>query len=153
MGSSEPRLTAGLIHDRGRGPEIRGTRVTVYHLLPEFLDPAATEAYICRIFQLTPEQVAAARAYILNHPDAVLAEHLKIEEKLAAGNRPEIVEKAKEIRGTLLKFKEWLAQREQGDAQDSRAAVASENGGGGSHLVPTFREWLGGQEAGRESGS
>src|SRR5437879_4760919 len=33
-----------LIHDRGRGPEIVGTRITVYNLLPHFLDPTATEA-------------------------------------------------------------------------------------------------------------
>ena len=33
-----------LIHDRGRGPEIVATRITVYNLLPYFLDGAVTEA-------------------------------------------------------------------------------------------------------------
>ena len=75
-----------LIHDRGRGPEIVGTRITVYNLLPHFLDPSATEAYICRVYELTPEQVAAARAYVLNNPETVLAEHLAIEARMAAGN-------------------------------------------------------------------
>jgi hypothetical protein len=44
-------------------PEIIGPRLTVYHLMPYFLDPTVTEAYLCRLYQLTPEQVSAARAY------------------------------------------------------------------------------------------
>ena len=85
-----PRLLeipGGLLHDRGRGPEIRGTRITVYNLLPHLLDPTATEDYIARVNQLTPDQVASAQAYILNNPDTVLAEHLRIEQKIAAGNK------------------------------------------------------------------
>lgn len=54
-------MDESLIHDRGRGPEIAGTRITVFHLLPYFLDPSATEAYICRVNNLTAEQVSAAR--------------------------------------------------------------------------------------------
>ena len=36
------KMTTDLIHDRGRGPEIVGTRITVYDLLPDFLDPRVT---------------------------------------------------------------------------------------------------------------
>jgi hypothetical protein len=43
------------IHDRGRGPEVKGTRITVYNLLPHFLYPTATEAYICRVEEQTTE--------------------------------------------------------------------------------------------------
>jgi hypothetical protein len=43
-------MAIDLIHDRGRGPEVKGTRITVYNLLPHFLDPTATEAYICRVY-------------------------------------------------------------------------------------------------------
>ena len=111
--SDEPPIGTGLIHDRGRGPEIRGTRITVYNLLPDLLDSTATEEFICRVYQLTPEQVAAARAYILCNPDTVLAQHLRIEEKIAAGNSPEIRERAKETRATFLRFREWLAEREK----------------------------------------
>lgn len=60
------------------GPEIIGTRINVYHLLPYFLDPTATEAQIAALYELTIEQVAAARAYVLNNPDTVLARHLEI---------------------------------------------------------------------------
>jgi uncharacterized protein (DUF433 family) len=55
-------MATAAIHDRGRGPEIEGTRITVYNLLPHFLVEEATEASICRRYDLTPEQVAAARA-------------------------------------------------------------------------------------------
>jgi uncharacterized protein (DUF433 family) len=63
-----------LIQDQGCGPEITGTRITVYHLLQSFLDPTVTEEEICRIYDLTPLQVAAARAYVLSNPDTVRRE-------------------------------------------------------------------------------
>jgi hypothetical protein len=37
-------MATNLIHDRGRGPEIDGTRITVYNLLSDLLDPTATMA-------------------------------------------------------------------------------------------------------------
>ncbi len=114
-----------LIHDRGRGPEIKGTRITVYNLLPHFLDPTATEAYLCQLYDLTPEQVAAARAYVLNHPDTVLAEHLKIEARMAAGNPPEVIEQAKKTHAAFLSFREWLTQRQQAAALEHAAGTIS----------------------------
>ena len=91
-----------MIHDRGRGPELIGTRITVYNLLPYFLDPSVTEADIARSYDLTPEQIAAARAFVLNNADSVLAEHLKIEERLARGNPPEVREEAERAKRTML---------------------------------------------------
>jgi uncharacterized protein (DUF433 family) len=73
------RMANELIHDRGRGPEIAGTRITVSNLLPDFLEPAKTEADICRIYELTPDQVSAARAYVLISAETILAKHLEIE--------------------------------------------------------------------------
>ena len=87
-------MATGVIHDRGRGPEIDGTRITVYNLLSDFLDSTATEASIGRLYDLTPEQVAAARAYVLNNPETVLAEHLRIDARMSAGNPPEVIEQA-----------------------------------------------------------
>src|SRR5436190_15832441 len=106
-------MTTELIHNRGRGPEIVGTRITVYNLLPHFLDPTATEAYICRVYELTPEQVAAARAYVLNNPETVLAEHLRIEARMADGNPPQVIEQARHTHAAFLSFKQWLAERQQ----------------------------------------
>jgi uncharacterized protein (DUF433 family) len=114
-------MASELIHDRGRGPEIVGTRITVYNLLPDFLEPAKTESEICRIYELAPEQVAAARAYVLNNAETVLAKHLEIEAKMAEGNPPPLIEKMKETHAALLRFKDWLANRENTDAKHFRA--------------------------------
>jgi uncharacterized protein (DUF433 family) len=142
-----------LIHDRGRGPEIVGTRVTVYNLLPHFLDATATEASICRLYELTPEQVAAARAYVLNNADTVLARHLEIEARMAAGNPPEVIERAQQTHATFLSFKEWLARRRQAEAQENGDESPAASGRSGSGELPTFREWLAEQELRPAKGS
>jgi uncharacterized protein (DUF433 family) len=128
-------MTSDLIQDRGRGPEIAGTRITVYNLLSSFLDPTVTEEEICRVYDLTARQVAAARAYVLNNPETVLAEHLKIEERLAAGNPPEVRQRAGRAKEVLQSFRQWLAERESANGADER-------GQGRSGRFPTFREWL-----------
>jgi uncharacterized protein (DUF433 family) len=135
-------MTCELIHDCGRGPEIVGTRITVYNLLPDFLDSTATEAQICQLYDLTPEQVAAARAYVLNNPDTVLAEHMRIEAKMSAGNRPEVLEKARRTHAAFVSFKEWLDRRKAAEAQ---AGVGSQSGNHAS--IPSFREWLAERES------
>lgn len=139
MGSWE--MANNLIHDRGRGPEIVGTRITVYNLLLHFLDAATTEAAICRLYELTPEQVAAARAYVLNNADSILARHLGIEARMAAGNPPEVIERAKQTHAAFLSFKDWLAKRQQAEAQENAEALTSRSGESGSERLPAFREW------------
>ncbi len=140
-------MASDLIHDRGRGPEIVGTRITVYDLLPNFVDAAATEDYICRLYDLTAEQVAAARAYVLNHPESVLAEHLAIEARLAAGNPPEVIEQAKKTHATFVKFREWVAERDKAEgataaAGTDAASSTPQSRGTGSEPFPTFQQWL-----------
>jgi len=46
-------MPADVIEDRGRGPEIVGTRITVYNLLQAFLDRKATEEEICRVYEFS----------------------------------------------------------------------------------------------------
>jgi uncharacterized protein (DUF433 family) len=142
-----------LIDDRGRGPELVGTRITVYNLLPHFLDASTTEASICRMYDLTPEEVAAARAYVLNNPDAVLARHLDIEARMAAGNPPEVIERAKQTHATFLRFQDWLAQRRQIEAQKDAEESPSACGEKGRERLPTFQEWLTQQESMSEKGT
>lgn len=137
-------MTTDLIHDRGRGPEIVGTRITVYNLLPYFLDPSATELYICQVNGLTSEQVAAARAYVLNHVDSVLAEHLRIEARIADGNRPGAIEKAQKTRETFTKFKEWLAQRNSAAAGMQTTEAPGERA---TKRLAAFRDWMAQEEA------
>jgi uncharacterized protein (DUF433 family) len=140
-------MATDLIQDRGRGPEIVGTRITVYNLLPHFLDATVTEGSIARLYGLTAEQVGAARAYVLNNPDTVLAEHLRIEARMAAGNPPEVIEKAKQTRAAFLSFKQWLAERERAAAEEQTAGPASPSEQPCSNHFPTFREWLAERES------
>lgn len=135
-------MATDLIHDRGRGPEIVGTRITVYNLLVDFLDSEMTEAQICRLYELTPEQVGAARAYILNNPDTVLARHLEIEARNAAGNPPELVERMKRTQVVLQEFKHWLEKRRAEEAIEDRV-----RGAAATNLLPSFHEWLAEQES------
>jgi hypothetical protein len=146
-------MTTGPIHDRGRGPEIKGTRITGYNLLPYFLDPTATEAYIGEVYELTPEQVAAARAYVHNNPQEVLARHLEIEAKMAAGNPAEVVERAKKTHATFLSFKQWLAERELAESQEQTAKAASAGDGNGAKDLTTFWERIAQRESRPKEGS
>src|SRR5690349_20077478 len=123
-------MSSDFIHNRGRGPEIVGTRITVYNLVPYFLDPAVTESYIGELYELTPEQIAAARAYVINNTEAVLARHAQIEARLKAGNPPEVREKAKEIHTRFLKFREWAAQRKRASQENNDSPR------GGCHVSP-----------------
>ncbi len=135
-------MESDLIHDRGRGPEIVGTRITVYNLLPNFLDSTATEAYICQLYELTPEQVAAARAYVLNHADTVLAKHLEIEAKISLGNSPELIERSKKTHADFMRFKNWLAERQQSTPVIEAEEPASPNPRPNGGRVPTLKQWL-----------
>jgi uncharacterized protein (DUF433 family) len=120
------------------GPEILGTRLTVYHLLDSFLDPMVTECEICRVYNLTAQQVATARAFVLRNPETVLAQHLKIEERLAEGNPPAVRETAERAKGTFKNFREWLAKRQV----ENHAEDKTDRPG----LLPTFKEWLSQQD-------
>ncbi len=146
-------MSADLIHDRGRGPEIVGTRITVYNLLPDFLDAAKTEAEICRFYKLEPEQVASARAYVLNNAETVLAKHLEIEARLAVGNPPQLAERLRETHSTLLKFKEWLVSRDRADAGNDTTDQTADSAGNGSRQLLTFKAWLAEQASRPGAGS
>lgn len=136
-------MATELIHDRGRGPEILGTRITVYNLLPNLLDETATESYICKLYDLTPEQVAAARAYILNHPDEVLAKHLEIEARIAQGNPDELTRKLEAVRERYLRFRNW-ADAEHPATGDAQGREVSD---------PSYRNWFIAQVMGADQGS
>ncbi|HEX7448951.1 MAG TPA: hypothetical protein VF306_15465 [Pirellulales bacterium] len=137
-------MNESLIHDRGRGPEVIGTRITVMDLLPYFLDASATESYICQVNNLSADQVAAARAYALHHADKMLAEHLEVEVRIAAGNPPSVLDQAKKTHDAFVKFRQWLGEREQQRAIADRATPPSPPGVNG---LPAFREWIAGAEA------
>lgn len=134
-----------MIHNRGRGPEIVGTRITVYNLLPYFLDAAVTEDSIAACYDLTTEQVAAARAYALNNANAVLKRHAEIEARIAAGNPPDVAASLDRTRDRFLQFKEWAARRAEAEAKAQEAATGKSESVPG--VFPSFQEWLANQSS------
>ncbi len=92
MNSVETETTVpaeAVIHDRGRGPEIIGTRITVYSILDYALECWPPDR-IAAVFDLRTEQVEAAIAYIRDHTIEVLKEYIKILERAERGNPPEL---------------------------------------------------------------
>jgi uncharacterized protein (DUF433 family) len=60
------------IIDRGRGPEIAGTRITVFDLLP-YLEMGWHPSSVALLFTLSPEEVSAAVDYYREHETEVIA--------------------------------------------------------------------------------
>jgi uncharacterized protein (DUF433 family) len=69
-------MTAHIIN-RGRGPELEGTRVTVYRVM-DFLQEGSSPQRIAAELDLTEEQVQAALAYIDAHRAEVEAAYQAI---------------------------------------------------------------------------
>jgi uncharacterized protein (DUF433 family) len=78
-----------VIIDRGRGPEIRGTRITVYSIIDYLLEGWPPDR-IAAWLDLSSREVEAAIAYIREHDIEVLKEYIAILERAARGNPPEL---------------------------------------------------------------
>lgn len=126
-----------LIHNRGRGPELVGTRMTIYNLIPDFRDPNRTEAEIAQEYHLTPEQVAAMRAYFVRHFDEVMAENDRIDERvrkaIEAQDTPEFRAKWDATHENFERFKEWVAERKAEGLPSPKEL---------GDWKPAFQEWL-----------
>jgi uncharacterized protein (DUF433 family) len=73
------------IIDRGRGPEIKGTRVTVYRIL-DFIRDGSTPECMAQELDLSAEQVQAALDYIAAHKEEVDAVYETILARVNQGN-------------------------------------------------------------------
>jgi uncharacterized protein (DUF433 family) len=71
--------TATII-DRGRGPEIAGTRITVYDVM-DYLKEGWHRDRIARLFRLSSEDIQAAIDYIEQHRESVEATYQRILER------------------------------------------------------------------------
>ena len=82
-------MTKPTIHDRGRGPEIVGTRITVYDVMDYYLDgwPAAR---IANWLSQRTDDIQAAIDYIEAHRTEVDEDYRKIVERSERGNPPEV---------------------------------------------------------------
>jgi uncharacterized protein (DUF433 family) len=106
-------MTEPKIIDRGRGPEIEGTRITVYDILDYHLDGWHRDM-IAVTFDISSDQVEVALRYIDEHRDEVMAVYQKILERDERGNPPELQARLDAIRGTArAKLRELHAARER----------------------------------------
>jgi uncharacterized protein (DUF433 family) len=80
---------AARIIDRGRGPEVLGTRVTVYRIM-DFLREGSPAERIATELHLSEEQVRVALDYIAVHRCTVEAEYDKILQRVQQRNSPHV---------------------------------------------------------------
>lgn len=83
----EDALMEPEIIDRGRGPEIKGTRITVYDIM-DYEGDHHTE--VAALLNLSSEQVLAARKYIEEHKVELMPQYQKMLARDARGNPPEV---------------------------------------------------------------
>ena len=105
-------MTAKII-DRGRGPEIEGTRITVYDVMDYWKDGWRYDQ-IADLFRLPPDDIQAAIEYIEQHRAEVETDYQQILErhknvqyapevqKKLAQNRQKFQRKLEEIRARRL---------------------------------------------------
>jgi uncharacterized protein (DUF433 family) len=87
------------IIDRGRGPEIAGTRITVYTIL-EYVQGGWRRDDIAFWLNLRKDQVDVATSYIEENKEEVTAQYEKIMERINRGNPPELQEQLDAVQGT-----------------------------------------------------
>src|ERR1700736_2015603 len=100
VATGESSMQAIAIIDRGRGPELAGTRITVFDIIP-YLEAGHSPTYIAAVLNLSTAEVQALIQYIEDHKAEVMAENQKIVERIARGNPPEIEAKLKDSRVKL----------------------------------------------------
>jgi uncharacterized protein (DUF433 family) len=103
------------IIDRGRGPEIAGTRITVYDVLDDHKH--GWHDRIAVTLSLSSQQVEVAIRYIDEHRDEVMAQYAETLARDARGNPPELQAKldgARErLQSRLLELREAKKQELQ----------------------------------------
>lgn len=95
------------IVDRGDGPKIAGTRITVYTVL-EYLRAGRTRDWIAAMLNLSSQQVQVAMDYIDAHSDAVNAEYERILTRIQKGNPADV---EKQLRANREKVKARLSHQ------------------------------------------
>ena len=86
------------ISDRGRGPEIKGTRITVYDVYHYLESGDWQEQEIAEILGLSMDQLKEAIRFIGDNKTDIQKVHQQIDDRIARGNPPEIDAKLAESR-------------------------------------------------------
>jgi hypothetical protein len=98
------------IHDRGRGPEIVGTRITVFDVMD--YHPKYPAAWIADLFRLPVPHVELAISYVDEHRDELMPQYQQMLDFAARGNPPHIRAILDKSREKLLAFKRELEAKE-----------------------------------------
>ena len=104
------------IIDRGRGPEIAGTRITVYDVL-DYHKGGMHRDLIADTLELSSLQVELAIRYIDEHRDEVMADYSEMLARDARGNPPELQAK---LNGARERLQAKLHEVKNREAQDAR---------------------------------
>jgi uncharacterized protein (DUF433 family) len=97
------------IIERGRGPEIAGTRITVYDIL-QYVRAGWHHTAIAATLRLSSAEVLEAIRYIDEHEEAVNAQYEKNLARIAKGHSPEVQAK---VDAAHAKFQAILQEHER----------------------------------------
>jgi hypothetical protein len=111
-----------LMYDRGRGPELRSCRITIYDLLPYLLSGQFTDAQILTdVFRMiSADELEALKQYIDEHRDEVMEKHRQIEETIRkrieeqAATQPGYLERWKRMRA----FAQFMKERKNHESSN-----------------------------------
>lgn len=111
--------TEARIIDRGRGPEIAGTRITVYNVL-DYIEEGWHPARIALFFSISTDQVQAAIDYIAMHRDEVMPEYREMLAHDERGNPPELQAKLDAGHAEFLERARRVRESKPTDVVDAR---------------------------------
>ncbi len=114
-------MTARII-DRGRGPEIEGTRITVYDVV-DYWRKGWEHDQIAGLFRLPPDDILEAVRFIEQHHDQVMADYQRIVERHRDVHYPP------DVKARLLRNREKF----QAKLAELRAAKPAEGQHAGDH--------------------
>jgi len=106
------------IIDRGRGPEIAGTRITVYDVL-DYHRNGWHRDMIADTLELSSQEVEVAIRYIDEHRDEVMADYAEMLARDARGNPPELQSK---LDAAHQRLQAMLNERREAESQEARRA-------------------------------
>ena len=106
------------IIDRGRGPQLSTSRVTVQDLVPYFQEGCSQDEIIRWIPTLSPEEISVVDRYYREHEKEFDDEDRLIRERSAQNKNPAWVERVlEEARAERLAITERLRQAANGKAK------------------------------------
>jgi uncharacterized protein (DUF433 family) len=106
------------IIDRGRGPEIEGTRITVYDIL-DYHKLGWHRDVIAVTLSVSSRQVDAAIRYIEEHRDEVMVDYEEMLARDARGNPPELQAKLDAGHERFLAMVRERRETKEREAQDA----------------------------------